>query len=157
VEANELSIAFPKHELRVTHLGFNPVDANLLLTCLASKRDQFVLTDLRRPASAVLTFGIEQTENQSMYVTPSWSPDGVLVASGSSALTGIRIFDIRFAGNARGRRGTGSGEDGSACQCIPMHSKRVLRVAFHPRRSCMVSVSSDPAMGFLNYVGREGS
>lgn len=106
----------------------------ILLFCRQPER-QLRLFDFREKPREVHAFGWKQesSESQSALIDQSWSPDGMLISSGSVDPV-IHIFDVRY--NAR-----------KPSQSIRAHDKRVFKAVWHQNLPLLISISSDLNIG----------
>eukprot|EP00897_Mesotaenium_endlicherianum_P008103 jgi/Mesen1/7320/ME000376S06487 len=113
----------------------NTADHNLLLVQTGTPGQQIRLFDVRIQRTQLHSFGWQQqsSESQSALISPSWSPDGLYVATGS-ADPKIHIFDIRY--NSKDPAATADA-----------HSKRVFKAAWHQSMPVVISISSDLTIG----------
>ncbi|KCV70159.1 hypothetical protein H696_03619 [Fonticula alba] len=153
---------------RVGNLVAYPTNRHILLACMSASSNQLRFIDQRvaprLPSDAhsystpegelVFSWRDGEGENLSMYICPAISPDGNLVACGTSSAL-IRLWDVR---NPRGTIGVSPGAHSS--MTIPSedpssdsfragvafsasHKRPVVRVAFHPHKNILFSLSTD--------------
>ncbi|KAI5082338.1 hypothetical protein GOP47_0002081 [Adiantum capillus-veneris] len=115
----------------------NPVDWNLYLVQTGTPGAQLRLFDVRSHRHDLLSFGWRQeaTESQSALVHPSWSHNGLYIASGS-ADPRIHLFDIRYKSK-------------EPSQSITAHQKRVFKAVWHHTFPLLISISSDLNVGLV--------
>ncbi|MCO5600381.1 hypothetical protein L7F22_054493 [Adiantum nelumboides] len=115
----------------------NPVDSNLYMVQTGTPGAQLRLFDVRSHSRELLAFGWRQdaTESQSALVHPSWSHNGLYIASGS-ADPRIHLFDIRYKAK-------------EPSQSIKAHQKRVFKAVWHHTLPLLISISSDLNVGLV--------
>ncbi|MCO5575221.1 hypothetical protein L7F22_029019 [Adiantum nelumboides] len=115
----------------------NPIDSNLYMVQTGTPGAQLRLFDVRSHSRELLAFGWRQdaTESQSALVHPSWSHNGLYVASGS-ADPRIHLFDIRYKAK-------------EPSQSIKAHQKRVFKAMWHHTLPLLISISSDLNVGLV--------
>ncbi|KAJ1650896.1 hypothetical protein IWQ61_008412 [Dispira simplex] len=129
-----------KYTHRVNTITLNPVDANLALVSTSSTSRQMHMVDLRIPHPNVLLFGFQQDSNLVRYNFPSFSSDGTMVACGHNSDGGISLWDTRYVQLDKG-----------PTQTLTLHSKRVVYPYFHPTDPCLIVLSVDGTVNFVNY------
>ncbi|GBG69054.1 hypothetical protein CBR_g3752 [Chara braunii] len=123
---------------KIVSVMLNPQDDNLFLVQLGTKERQLRLFDFRSDRRELHSFGWQQSSDTlSALIRPSWSPNGLYIATGSSDPK-LHVFDIRYTGR-------------SPAQTISVHTKRVLRVEWHPTWPLLTSISSDLCIGMHSF------
>lgn len=142
-ESNRLVNEF-RWDSRISHLIKSKVHPNLILATVTSVSSQLRLFD-SRINNIVHMFGTQETANLSRYVRPSWHPDGNLIANGTlspvDSVGCINIWDIRkMASNS---------SDIKPVKVIKCEDRRLVRAEFSPDGNCLVGMSTD---GFMTFV-----
>ncbi|MQL69676.1 hypothetical protein Taro_001961 [Colocasia esculenta] len=113
----------------------NPSDFNLFMVQSGTPQKQLRLFDIRLRRTELHSFGWKQerSESQSALINQAWSPDGLLISSGSADPV-IHIFDIRY-------------DTHNPSQSVQAHQKRVFKAAWHQSLPFLISISSDLNLG----------
>lgn len=108
-----------------------------LIICFACSTPgkQLRLYDIRLRQTELHAFGWEQksSESQSALINQAWSPDGLVLTSGSADPV-IHLFDIRY--NLH-----------KPSQSIRAHQKRVFKAVWLQSLPLLISISSDLNVG----------
>ncbi|ORX98168.1 WD40 repeat-like protein [Basidiobolus meristosporus CBS 931.73] len=128
-----------KYPERVNHVITHPTNPDLLLVCLSGKNDQLHIYDRRSNNFSSLNFGFQQSDNLSRYMSPSFHPNGHLVAFGQNEPK-INIWDVRYIQQGR-----------KSSQVLYLHERRILKSLFHPHQDTLISMSTDSSLAFTDF------
>ncbi|CAK9327258.1 unnamed protein product [Citrullus colocynthis] len=126
-----------KHQIESKCMSIlpNPCDFNLFMVQTGTPGRQLRLYDIRLRQTELHAFGWEQksSESQSALINQAWSPDGLILTSGSADPV-IHLFDIRY--NLH-----------KPSQSIRAHQKRVFKAVWLQSLPLLISISSDLNIG----------
>ncbi|XP_023001767.1 uncharacterized protein LOC111495809 [Cucurbita maxima] len=126
-----------KHQIESKCMSIlpNPCDFNLFMVQTGTPGKQLRLYDIRLRQTELHAFGWEQksSESQSALINQAWSPDGLVLTSGSADPV-IHLFDIRY--NLH-----------KPSQSIRAHQKRVFKAVWLQSLPLLISISSDLNVG----------
>ncbi|KAK9701869.1 hypothetical protein K7432_011518 [Basidiobolus ranarum] len=128
-----------KYAERVNHVITHPFNPDLLLVCLSGKSDQLHIYDRRSNNFSSLSFGFQQSENLSRYMSPSFHSNGHLVAFGQNEPK-INIWDVRYIQQGK-----------KSSQVLYLHERRILKSLFHPQQDTLISMSTDSSLAFTDF------
>ncbi|KAI7901138.1 WD40-repeat-containing domain protein [Cokeromyces recurvatus] len=129
---------------RVNHISQSPVNPNILLLTMATKREQFLIYDRRcpEPTCFKLKFGQTENENLSRYIKPEMHFNGYTVCCGTQAASRLNFWDIRYVGVSRNL---------SFSMDTPAKTRN-LRALFINNTNTVVTLSNDRMLNWLDYA-----
>ena len=131
---------------RIAHIQTNENHRDSLLLSFSSANNQLQLLDCRLPLTQrAILFGHQETCTTSRYMKPGWSPEGNLVAFGTSSpesrVSAINIWDLRYLASSRPVKSLEFGGE-----------KRFLSCEFWPSGNTLVALATDNSANFVDYT-----